>query len=172
MTRTALFALLCASLHSPAPAAASDGGYRLAVGNKAMSCVSRDGRPVRFISNPALADLGSAYIDANGVPTIAINPRLLREQPEKVATWAIEHECSHHWLPASLNTEARADCLAMRRTVRQTGRLSDTDRAAFRRTIAYSSTKGGHLAGDARFRMLLRCADVQQDGLFMPPRPK
>jgi hypothetical protein len=117
---------------------------------------------VRFVSNPALPDLGTAYTDANGEPIIAINTRLLRKQPEKVAIWVIQHECSHHWLPASLDTEARADCLAMRWTVWQTGRLSGTDRAAFER-IVHSSVKGRHLTGDARYRLLLRCAGEQQN---------
>jgi hypothetical protein len=116
---------------------------------------------VRFVSDPLHGDLGSAYTDAGGEPVIVINTRLLREQPEKVAIWVIQHECSHHWLPAALNTEARADCLAMQWTVWQTGGLSDTDRSALER-LFHSSVRGRHLTGDARYRLLLRCAGVQR----------
>jgi hypothetical protein len=164
MIKIASFALLTASLNFPAPAASPASQYRFAVGSSAVSCLSRDGRRVRFVSNPAMADFGSAYTDSTGAPTIAINTRLLRNQPERLANWVVQHECSHHWLPAALNTEAQADCLAMRRTVSQTGRLSATDLVAFRRTIGRSSARGGHLAGPARYRLLLRCAGVQQPG--------
>ena len=162
MIKISSFALLTASLNFPAPAASPGTHYRYAVGSSAVSCLSRDGRRVRFVSNPALAGFGTAYTDSTGTPIIALNPRLLRDQPERLATWVVQHECSHHWLPAALNTEARADCLAMRLTVRQRGRLSQSDLVAFRRTIARSSAKGGHLAGPARYRLLLRCAGVPQ----------
>jgi hypothetical protein len=161
MIKIALFALLTASLNFPAPATGSGALYRLAIGSSAVSCLSRDGRRVRFVSNPTLPDLGTAYTDSTGTPTIAINTRLLRNQPERLATWVVQHECSHHWLPAALNTEARADCLAMRRTVRQMGRLSQADLVAFRRAIAQSAASRGHLAGAARYRLLLRCAGGQ-----------
>lgn len=137
------------------------GEYQVAVGGASMSCLSSMGLPVRVKANPALETLGRAYTDANGKPVIELNFAAVSTYSPKLQQWWFAHECAHHQLPPQLNSEKRADCMAIKRIRHEGGRLSLEDAAAFKSQLSgLAASSEGHLAGPQRAAHVLKCAGV------------
>jgi hypothetical protein len=149
-----LAAALCTAAAPPGRVSSSE----ILVGTRSLSCMARDGRPVRFVSNPASAEWARAYLGSGGTAFVEIGAPVLLHEGEKVAMWAIAHECGHHWLPSRLNTEQRVDCFAARRVAKLLGPFTREDAVAFAAALATSKgSAAGHLPGAQRVDLVLRC---------------
>ena len=82
---------------------------------KPAACRSWQGMEVPYQGDATLADLGGATQDKRGRPLIEINPDLLSTYPPLAREFLLAHECGHHALTPNYNTEAEADCHAMRK---------------------------------------------------------
>jgi hypothetical protein len=153
-----LVLLLAATMCTGASPPGRIGSNEISVGTRSLSCTARDGRRVRFVSNPASSEWARAYLGSGGTAFVEVGAPVLLREGEKVAMWAIAHECGHHWLPSRLNTERRVDCLAARRVATLLGRFTREDASAFASALSTSKeSAAGHLRGADRVHIVLRC---------------
>ena len=157
--RAAFSCLILASLAFSTPATAGS-GYKLRVAGTTLSCTSWQGQPVRVIANASLGTLGRASFNPEGAPIIEVHPGALQSYSRFVQLWWFAHECAHHQLPPRLNSEGRADCLAAKavRPMAQ-GTLAEA-RLIQRELGSLARSELGHLRGDERARLVLRCAGL------------
>jgi hypothetical protein len=151
-------AAMCIGASPPAPSDSSE----ISLGAVSLSCTAKDGRRVRFVPNPSSSEWARAYLGSGGTAFVEIGAPVLLREGDKVAMWAIAHECGHHGLPSRLNTERRADCLAARQVARLLGPFTREDASAFAR--AFSTSRGsaaGHLPGAQRVDLVLRCGGAR-----------
>jgi hypothetical protein len=162
-----LVLLLAAAMCIGAAPPGRVGSSELSIGTRSLSCIARDGRQVQFILNPASSEWARAYIGSGGTPLIEVGVPVLMREGEKVAMWAIAHECGHHWLPSRLNTERRADCLAARRVVALLGPFTQEDASAFAAALSRSNgSAAGHLPGLERLNLVLRCGGMPDGAAY------
>ena len=157
--RTVLSCLILASFAFSTPAAAGS-GYKLKVAGKVLSCTSWQGQPVRVIANASLGTLGRASFNHQGAPIIEVHPGALQSYSRFVQLWWFAHECAHHQLPPRLNSESRADCLAAK-TVRPLAYGTFAEAWLIQRELgSLARSELGHLRGQERARLVLRCAGL------------
>ena len=138
------------------------GSSVISLGAVSLSCTAQDGRRVRFVPNPSSPEWARAYLGSGGAAFVEIGAPVLFRGGDRVALWAIAHECGHHRLPSRLNTERRADCGAARQVARLLGPFTRQDAPAFAK--AFSTSKGsaaGHLPGAQRVDLVLRCGGAR-----------
>ena len=153
-----LVLLVAAATCTAASAPNREARSEISIGGGSLSCTARDGRLVRFVHNPSSSEWARAYRGAGGTAFVEIGAPVLLPEDEKVAMWAIAHECGHHWLPSRLNTERRVDCLAARRVARLLGPFTREDAFAFAAALSTSKrSAAGHLPGADRVHLVLRC---------------
>ena len=150
---------ICITPFSASLAMTGKSEYQVAVGGTSMSCLSSAGQPVRVRANPTLETFGRAFTDPNGKPVIELNLAAVSTFSPKLQQWWFAHECAHHQLPPQLNSEKRADCIAIKRVRNESGRLSAEDAAAFKSQLGgLAASSEGHLAGPERAAHVLKCA--------------
>ncbi|WP_372886026.1 hypothetical protein [Shimia sp.] len=81
---------------------------------KPATCRAWTGLEVPYIGDAALGTLGGATEDRAGRPIILLNPERLNAFAPLARDFWLAHECGHHALIPDYNTEAEADCFAMR----------------------------------------------------------
>ncbi len=79
------------------------------------SCRSWQGMEVPYLGDASLETVGGATQNARGRNLILLNPDLLMTFPPLARDFFLAHECGHQALTPNYNTEAEADCFAMRR---------------------------------------------------------
>ena len=124
-----------------------------------LPCTSYNGVPVPYIANPNLNNVGVAHRMRNGQPIIQINPNVVAPLPEYVRQFWYAHECAHHALHPSRNSEVAADCYAIK-AIRSIGIINHPQQ--IRVLLNYisrlpGSIQTGHLPGPARARNLYTC---------------
>jgi hypothetical protein len=159
--------LIAAAMGAGASPPGPIGTSEISIGPRSFSCEARDGRAVRFVRNPESSGWARAYLGAGGTAVVEVGAPVLLREGEKVAVWAIAHECGHHWLPSRLNTERRVDCLAARRVARLLGPFTQEDAAAFARAFSASDgSAAGHLPGEQRVDLVMRCGGASDPATF------
>lgn len=81
---------------------------------KPSTCRSWQGMEVPYMGDPSLETLGGAELDRAGRAIILLNPGILNKFPPLAREFWLVHTCGHHALVPEYNTEAEADCFAMR----------------------------------------------------------
>ena len=124
-----------------------------------LPCTSFNGIQVPYIANPNLNNVGVAHKMYNGQPIIQINPNVVAPLPEYVRQFWYAHECAHHALPPSLNSEISADCYAIK-AIRNIGVITHPQQIGV--LLNYisqlpGSIQTGHLPGPARAKNLYAC---------------
>ena len=124
-----------------------------------LPCRAFNGQAVPYIANPNLNDVGVAHRTYNGQPIIQINPNVVRPLPEYVRQFWYAHECAHHAVHPSRNSEVTADCWAIK-TIRNLGIIRHRNQVSG--LLNYISTlpgniQTGHLPGPARAGNLYAC---------------
>jgi hypothetical protein len=153
-----LVLLLAATMCTGSSPPGRIGTIEISVGTRSLSCTARDGRAVRFVRNPQSSGWARAYLGSGGTAVVEVGAPVLLRDGDKVAVWAIAHECGHHWLPSRFNTERRVDCLAARRVARLLGPFTQEDASAFAKAFSTSKrSAAGHLPGAQRVDLVLRC---------------
>ncbi len=124
-----------------------------------LPCTSYFGIPVPYLANPNLNDVGVANTMYNGQPVIQINPNVVGSLPEYVRQFWYAHECAHHALHPSLNSEISADCYAIK-AIRNIGIINHPQQiGGLLNYISHlpGSIQTGHLPGPARAQNLYAC---------------
>jgi len=153
-----MFSAITLCLGMSSPAAAGSNHYEFNVAGSSMSCLSWQGQPVKIVNNPRVSTLGRSYSKSDGSAVIEINPGALNAFSGKVQRWWLAHECAHHELPPQLNSEKKADCMAVKRVKREEG-LTVQDAELFMRELhSLGGSHHGHLPGPERARHVLKCA--------------
>ena len=154
-----LLALIVTVLSSTASAQVVGPMYEVDVRGVPMSCTSYRGEAVAIYLDRRLQNVGVASHDVAGEPIIVINPDVTRRFSSLVTQWWFAHECAHHALPASENTEPNADCFGVRE-LRRVGLLYDPRQLrAFAVELAgLPGSPSGHLPGPLRARQIAECA--------------
>jgi len=85
------------------------------IGDTTISCVGYKNKPVVFIVDYLLPDIGMAVVSANGIPLILINPNITIQLSDFENQFWLFHECAHHELdhvfsPPTKEKEREADC--------------------------------------------------------------
>lgn len=152
-------ALLVYLMSSVANAQAVGPQYSVNVRGVQMRCASFAGEPVAVFLDPSLNNVGIANRMGHGPPYIVINPNVTARYSDLVTQWWFAHECSHHALPPSMNSESNADCFAIRQ-LRMLGLLrSPNQLQSFVEELSdLPGSRMGHLPGPARVRHIARCA--------------
>jgi hypothetical protein len=124
-----------------------------------LPCTSFNGFYVQYISNPNLNNVGVAHTLHNGRPVIQINPNVVGPLPEYIRQFWYAHECAHHALHPSINSEENADCYTLK-AIRNIGIINHPQQ--IKNLLDYISTlpgniKTGHLPGQARAQNLYNC---------------
>lgn len=154
-----LFLISLAFAASSTPVVGAPQEYSANIAGQTMSCRSWSGQPVKIVRNLSLQNLGQAYSTPDGKPVMELNVAAFSAFSPKVQQWWFSHECAHHQLPPQLNSEKRADCMAIKQVTRRTGGLSDAEAHAFREELRHlPSSSAGHLAGPERAKLVLKCA--------------
>lgn len=131
----------------------------LSVSAEPLPCTSFNGIPVPYIANPGLNNVGVAHRMYNGQPVIQINPNIVAPLPEYVRQFWYAHECAHHALHPSQNSEVTADCWAIK-AIRNIGIInhpSQIDVLLNYISGLAGSIQTGHLPGPARAQNLYGC---------------
>lgn len=81
---------------------------------KPATCRAWSGLEVPYMGDASLATLGGASQDRAGRPIILLNPERLNAFAPLAREFWLAHACGHHALIPDYNTEAEADCFAMR----------------------------------------------------------
>ncbi len=124
-----------------------------------LPCTTFNGIPVPYFSDPTLNNVGVANRMQNGQPYIVINPNVVGSLPEFVRQFWYAHECAHHALHPSLNSEMNADCYSIK-AIRNIGLVTSSQEVGF--LLNYISTlpgniNTGHLPGPARATNVYAC---------------
>ena len=82
---------------------------------KPMTCRSWQGMEVPYLGDASLETIGGATRNARGRDVILLNPDILSQLQPMARDFFLAHECGHHALIPDYNTEAEADCYAIRR---------------------------------------------------------
>lgn len=146
-------------------AVAAPSPFTIDVVGSDVSCTSWRGEPVEILYDRDAVTLGKAYVANDGRPVISINPGALSAYDPMVQQWWVAHECAHHQLPPSINSEARADCVAARK-LRQMLRANPRYAANALATELQSlpGSDNGHLPGPQRAKLVLKCAGLERFG--------
>ena len=157
--RIFLAGLLLASAPLPASAQMMGPQFSVNVRGLQMNCTSFAGEPVAIFLDRSLNNVGVATRTYNGAPVIVINPNVTNNFSNIVTQWWFAHECSHHALHPSMNSESNADCLAIR-MMRNYGILRHP---AQLHQFAYElanlpGSPTGQLPGPARAQHIANCA--------------
>jgi hypothetical protein len=124
-----------------------------------LPCRSFDGVFVPYIFDQTLQDVGVARRIQNGQPIIIINPNVVGPLPEFVRQFWYAHECAHHALLPSQNSEINADCYAIK-AIRNIGIVVNQQQVGYLlNSIAAlpGNLYTGHLPGPARAQNLYNC---------------
>ncbi|MBA3678074.1 MAG: hypothetical protein H0W74_11850 [Sphingosinicella sp.] len=152
--------IACIALGTPAGAVSSSTKYKMNVAGSAMTCTSATGKPVQLVSNASMATLGRASLDRNGDPVIEIHPGALAAYSPFIQQWWFAHECAHHQLSARQNSESRADCYAAKSIRKLASGTVQEARAITRELGSLSASNLGHLPGNERANLVLKCAGL------------
>ncbi len=121
-------------------------------------CLSFQGIPVTYVADTTLETAGSAYLK-DGQPFIAINPNIVNALPAHVQQFWYAHECAHHALHPTQNSEVNADCYAIKR-IRNLGIITNfrqIDNLLHHISTLSGSIQTGHLPGPERAQHLYSC---------------
>lgn len=134
----------------------SQSTYRVDIGGIPVHCEDHTGRPVLFVPNYQLQDVGRALPSHNPMqpPIIELNPNVLASLSLRMQLFWYAHECAHH---AIGNDEILADCWAVRR-MRDQGYLAPWQVPELQQQIVHTSGSiWGHLPGPLRAQHFGRC---------------
>lgn len=133
-------------------------GTAAAVDAQPLTCRSWQGMEVPYLGDATLETVGGATMNARGRAVILLNPEILSTFPEPARDFFLAHECGHHALIPDYNTEAEADCFAMRllrkkklRTPEQVTALQDA------LTTLPDTAWAGHRPDAERIEALAHC---------------
>lgn len=133
--------------------------YSITVRGIPMSCTAWSGSPVAIILDTSLSDVGLATTTRSGAPLIVINPNVTNRYSDIVTQWWFAHECAHHALPPSANSETNADCFGVRQLVAAGILNTPAELQAFQYELSsLPASPHGHLPGPLRARNIVQCA--------------
>lgn len=155
----ALTAATCLAMGSGTAGQAQAPQHTAWIAGLPLTCNNWQGIPVEIVANPYLNDVGVAHSNAFGQPVIQLNPYVMNRYSFLVQTWWFAHECGHHALHPSWNSEQNADCWGIR-TMRQQGLITrQWQLNAFAIELGnLQGTAAGHLPGPARAANIANCA--------------
>ncbi|MEP2532730.1 hypothetical protein [Shimia sp.] len=127
---------------------------------KPMTCRSWQGMEVPYLGDVTLETIGGATENARGRAVILLNPEILESYPPMAREFWLAHECGHHALTPAYNTEAEADCYAMRRLrkklVRTPEQLLELQDALY---ALPDTAWSDHRPDEARIKALAQCGE-------------
>ncbi|MCA8906361.1 MAG: hypothetical protein KDA64_00405 [Rhodospirillaceae bacterium] len=123
-----------------------------------VPCTSFYGEPVQYIADAGLNDVGMStrYF---GRPIIVLNPMVLQRFAPLVQIWWQAHECGHHALSPTMNSEVAADCFATR-ALRDLGYIrswADLEELMRELSTIPGNAFTGHLPGPMRAAQVRDC---------------
>jgi hypothetical protein len=128
--------------------------YRPVISGVTFQCTDYLGRPVAFLLDTTLGDVGLAT-----PAKIALNPNKLAGMPATLQHFWAGHECAHHTNGAS-DTEPKADCVSIAEGKRA-GLFTRRDVETFEPWfLDQAGSTRGHLPGPLRYQNLLACFDA------------
>ena len=113
---------------------------------------------MQYIQDYSLNNVGIAT-RLQGRPVIVVNPNVLGRFSPLVQQWWFAHECGHHALHPSQNSEVAADCFASR-ALRDLGFIrspADLQQVMFELSGLPGNVFSGHLPGPDRARVVMNC---------------
>ncbi len=125
---------------------------------KPTTCRSWSGMEVPYMGDASLETMGGATEDRAGRPIILLNPEQLNAFPPLAREFWLAHTCGHHALIPDYNTEAEADCFAMRSLGKKKIRTDEKREALFEelRNLPEGAW-GEHTPDAARIEALEAC---------------
>lgn len=132
--------------------------YQIYVSGVLMGCNTYNNYPVAiFASHSVDQYIGVASKTYNGKPYIILGPGFLNNVPPLAAQFWFLHECAHHALHPSINSETNADCYAVR-NLRNLGLVSSQyDLQSMLQSIYVLQGSSQHLPGPARAQNIYNC---------------
>lgn len=133
--------------------------YQAWIAGVPLTCANWQGIPVQIIANPYLNNVGVAHAGNVGQPVIQLNPQVMNQFSPFVQVWWFAHECGHHALHPSVNSESNADCWGIR-VMRNQGLIQwPAQLNAFANELAsLPGSPAGHLPGPVRAMNIANCA--------------
>ncbi|QPQ54013.1 hypothetical protein IC614_06425 [Allosphingosinicella flava] len=152
-------AAACLAAASTPASAQVEHRWAVAIGGINMHCNAWDGAAVLIEIDPSINDVGLASRLFNGQPLIELNPNVLAQFSPRVQQWWFAHECAHHALHPSQNSETAADCFGIRRMAAFGILRHPSELQAFAWDLRnLPGTPTGHLPGPVRAQNIALCA--------------
>lgn len=165
--RTPAFLIAALLTLAPSGATATPAEQAFRWGGETFTCQAWDGRWAVFQVRYDLETIGRAYRRQDLTPVIEVNPAQLSMFSTPVAQWWVAHECAHHQLRATQNTERRADCIAAQWLARKASVLG-TELDTFHAELNSLQGDSTHDAGAERAATVKKCGGARFASAVFP----